>query len=85
MTTSVIATRGLTPAEFSVGEHVLCYEPDPTKARVLYDSKVSIEMVDFALFVDLNYFRYSERIPTPSVATVAHSTIFFNARPKFST
>ncbi|XP_038045799.1 male-specific lethal 3 homolog isoform X2 [Patiria miniata] len=40
MTTSVIATRGLKPAEFSVGEHVLCFEPDPTKARVLYDSKI---------------------------------------------
>ncbi|XP_071793255.1 MSL complex subunit 3-like [Asterias amurensis] len=40
MATSVIATRGLKPAEFTVGEHVLCFEPDPTKARVLYDSKI---------------------------------------------
>ncbi|XP_054724310.1 male-specific lethal 3 homolog [Uloborus diversus] len=26
--------------KFSVGERVLCYEPDPTKAKVLYESKV---------------------------------------------
>lgn len=26
--------------KFSEGERVLCYEPDPTKAKVLYDSKV---------------------------------------------
>jgi male-specific lethal 3 len=25
---------------FSPGEAVLCFEPDPTKARVLYDAKV---------------------------------------------
>lgn len=25
---------------FEKGEKVLCYEPDPTKAKVLYDSKV---------------------------------------------
>jgi male-specific lethal 3 len=25
---------------YSVGEPVLCFEPDPTKARVLYDAKV---------------------------------------------
>ena len=26
--------------KFLEGERVLCYEPDPTKAKVLYDSKV---------------------------------------------
>ncbi|GAB6031749.1 Male-specific lethal 3 [Chamberlinius hualienensis] len=26
--------------KFDIGEKVLCYEPDPTKAKVLYDSKV---------------------------------------------
>lgn len=31
--------RGL-KFKFEEGEKVLCYEPDPTKARVLYDSKV---------------------------------------------
>lgn len=35
----MVSTRGLR-SKFSVGEKVLCYEPDPTKARVLYDSKV---------------------------------------------
>lgn len=25
--------------EYEIGEHVLCFEPDLTKARVLYDAK----------------------------------------------
>jgi len=25
---------------FQPGEHVLCFEPDPAKARVLYEAKV---------------------------------------------
>lgn len=25
---------------FAMGEYVLCFEPDPTKARVLYEAKV---------------------------------------------
>lgn len=28
------------PVIFSVDEKVLCYEPDPTKTKVLYDAKV---------------------------------------------
>ncbi|XP_049774387.1 male-specific lethal 3 homolog [Schistocerca cancellata] len=35
----MVSTRSLR-SKFAVGEEVLCYEPDPTKARVLYDSKV---------------------------------------------
>ena len=27
-------------AEFRIGEQVLCYEPDPTKAKMLYEAKV---------------------------------------------
>jgi hypothetical protein len=35
----MVSTRqGVT--KFSVGETVLCYEPDETKAKVLYESKV---------------------------------------------
>ena len=26
--------------EFQVGEKVLCYEPDPTKAKVIYEAKI---------------------------------------------
>ena len=26
--------------EFHVGEQVLCYEPDPSKAKMLYEAKV---------------------------------------------
>ncbi len=34
-------TRGNgTKFKFNEGERVLCFEPDPTKARVLYDAKV---------------------------------------------
>ncbi|XP_046616515.1 male-specific lethal 3 homolog isoform X1 [Neodiprion virginianus] len=35
----MVSTRG-PRFKFSDGEKVLCYEPDPTKAKVLYDSKV---------------------------------------------
>lgn len=35
----MVSTRG-PKYKFSEGEKVLCYEPDPTKAKVLYDSKV---------------------------------------------
>ena len=28
-------------AKFAIGERVLCFEPDQSKARVLYDAKVS--------------------------------------------
>ena len=34
-----MSTRGL-KFNYQVGELVLCFEPDPTKARVLYDAKV---------------------------------------------
>lgn len=37
----MVSTRG-PKFKFAVGERVLCYEPDPTKAKVLYDSKVNI-------------------------------------------
>ncbi|EEB17910.1 conserved hypothetical protein [Pediculus humanus corporis] len=35
----MVSTRG-NKYKFTDGERVLCYEPDPTKAKVLYDSKV---------------------------------------------
>ncbi|XP_018332249.1 male-specific lethal 3 homolog [Agrilus planipennis] len=35
----MVSTRGI-KLKFYEGERVLCYEPDPTKAKVLYDSKV---------------------------------------------
>lgn len=39
----MVSTRGhSTKYKFSDGEKVLCYEPDPTKAKVLYDSKVML-------------------------------------------
>ena len=34
-------TRSHPVPKYVVGEKVLCYEPDPHKARVLYESKVS--------------------------------------------
>ncbi|EEZ97213.1 male-specific lethal 3 homolog [Tribolium castaneum] len=35
----MVSTRGI-KLKFCENERVLCYEPDPTKAKVLYDSKV---------------------------------------------
>lgn len=37
---NMVSTRG-PKYKFCDGEKVLCYEPDPTKAKVLYDSKAS--------------------------------------------
>ncbi|EDO38666.1 predicted protein, partial [Nematostella vectensis] len=34
------ATRSLPTPKHEQGDTVLCYEPDPTKARVLYEAKV---------------------------------------------
>ena len=31
--------------KYEVGEKVLCYEPDPTKAKVIYDAKI-LKIVD---------------------------------------
>ena len=47
-------TRSNPVPKFAVGEKVLCYEPDPNKARVLYESKVNfIERVVFMLVGEL--------------------------------
>ena len=35
----IMAERGM-KFLFQPGEHVLCFEPDPAKARVLYEAKV---------------------------------------------
>ncbi|CAN8012155.1 unnamed protein product [Ixodes pacificus] len=39
----MVSTRGV-KFKFTEGEKVLCYEPDSSKAKVLYDSKV-LELV----------------------------------------
>jgi len=36
------AKKVLAKYKFEEGEKVLCYEPDPLKTKVLYDSKVII-------------------------------------------
>ncbi|XP_037813754.1 protein male-specific lethal-3 [Lucilia sericata] len=36
----MVSTRGPRSRYFEKGEKVLCYEPDPSKAKVLYDSKI---------------------------------------------
>lgn len=35
----MVSTRGV-KLKFTEGEKVLCYEPDPAKTKVLYNSKV---------------------------------------------
>lgn len=37
--------------QFRKGERVLCFEPDPTKAKVLYDSKVMFFARSFAISI----------------------------------
>ncbi len=38
-----VSTLGVN-TEFVVGETALCYEPDPTKAKMLYEAKVFISL-----------------------------------------
>lgn len=61
-----MSTRGV-KLKFYDGERVLCYEPDPTKAKVLYDSKVNtfgvlvifvfVFCLRAVIFVETNEFR----------------------------
>lgn len=59
----MVSTRGI-KLKFSENERVLCYEPDPTKAKVLYDSKVCKHNLKIFVFNQYkcskldNFFRY---------------------------
>lgn len=46
----MVSTRGV-KYKFNENEKVLCYEPDLTKAKVLYDSKVSCVHDHMSLFL----------------------------------
>lgn len=48
----MVSTRSVR-YKFSEGERVLCYEPDPTKAKVLYDSKVCVQNIMMYFFYTL--------------------------------
>lgn len=50
----MVSTRGVR-YKFSEGERVLCYEPDPTKAKVLYDSKVSLTSRIMIIYIPFMY------------------------------
>lgn len=41
--------------KFTIDELVLCYEPDPMKAKVLYDAKVGANCLNLSYF----YLKYS--------------------------
>lgn len=55
----MVSTRG-PKYKFSVGERVLCYEPDPTKAKVLYDSKVNICKIFMKNYKEFEKENYSK-------------------------
>lgn len=59
----MVSTRGV-KLKFFDGERVLCYEPDPTKAKVLYDSKVkkNCNSVVLKLFLFFCYLQVLEVI-----------------------
>ena len=44
--------------QFHKGERVLCFEPDPTKAKVLYDAKVPFPSSHLALRVFFCFFLF---------------------------
>lgn len=52
--------------QFHKGERVLCFEPDPTKAKVLYDAKVMFCSSDLAVrcfdFVQTNNLSRESRV-----------------------
>lgn len=41
----MVSTRGVRSDGFMEGERVLCYEPDITKVKVLYDAKVIFQFL----------------------------------------
>lgn len=43
----MVSTRGIRSEGFVEGEKVLCYEPDITKVKVLYDAKVMFTIYNF--------------------------------------
>lgn len=49
--------------EYDIGEIVLCFEPDPTKARVLYDAKViaAFHHFAFAVIILVDYLHSSNQ------------------------
>lgn len=47
---NMVSTRG-PKFKFCDGEKVLCYEPDPTKAKVLYDSKVGKSLLEHFKYI----------------------------------
>lgn len=51
----MVSTRGVKTDGFVEGEKVLCYEPDITKAKVLYDAKVMFTFIFFIKIISSNY------------------------------
>lgn len=61
----IMSTRGV-KFLFTTGEYVLCFEPDPTKARVLYEAKVRAMnvscLVHFTFYIWAIKQRYLTRL-----------------------
>ena len=53
----MVSTRGI-KVDFAHGECVLCFEPDLSKARVLYDAKVTKVCIWNLCFSKIDFFKF---------------------------
>lgn len=58
-----MSTRGV-KFLFAMGEYVLCFEPDPTKARVLYEAKVRVMNVSCSVHFTFYIWAIKQRYLT---------------------
>lgn len=61
----IMSTRGV-KFLFTTGEYVLCFEPDPTKARVLYEAKVRVTNVSCSVHFTFYIWAIKQRYLTRS-------------------
>lgn len=61
----IMSTRGV-KFLFTTGEYVLCFEPDPTKARVLYEAKVRAMNVSCSVHFTFYIWAIKQRYLTRS-------------------
>lgn len=61
----IMSTRGV-KFLFAMGEYVLCFEPDPTKARVLYEAKVRVTNVSCSVHFTFYIWAIKQRYLTRS-------------------
>lgn len=73
------AKKVSTKCKFDEGEKVLCYEPDPAKTKVLYDSKViSFSFITYELWLWLGFQFFFTAIEKKNPSKINSQHIFLH-------